>query len=168
MRCPICNKNDTKVMDSRLVTSENVIRRRRKCESCQKRFTTHEKINIQMPAIVKSDGRRENYQRNKIIQGIKMACQKRPVAIETIESLTTNIEKQIIENFAKEISTTEIGVFVMDQLYDIDKVAYIRFASIYWNYKNIDDFINNLKKSPSIMQASGIKSKSNIISKAIQ
>ncbi len=147
MRCTICNAPDTKVIDSRLLPEGTTIRRRRKCETCNQRFTTYEKIEIQMPVIVKSDGRRENYQSEKIIKGIKKACQKRPISMEQIDNLISETEKNILEIHKKEIDANIIGQMIMENIYKLDPVAYVRFASFYWNFDNIDDFIVNLQKN---------------------
>lgn len=147
MYCPLCMAPETKVIDSRLLTEGSSVRRRRKCESCHQRFTTYEKIEIQMPAIVKNDGRRENYIRDKVFYGIKKACHKRPISMEKIENIVEEIEKTLIEKNQKEISSVEIGKNAMSKLYVEDPVAYVRFASFYWNYEDVDDFVSSLQQN---------------------
>jgi len=147
MKCPFCNNNETKVIDSRLLKEGFSVRRRRKCESepCQRRFTTYESIEIQMPAVVKLDGRREPYKREKILLGLEKACQKRPISTDQIERVLDNIEKQILEITTKEISSKEIGNLVMMYLRNLDPVAYIRFASVYRKFQDVDEFVNDIK-----------------------
>jgi len=123
------------------------VRRRRKCEECDKRFTTYESHPQQLPALVKADGRRENYNREKIIQGLTKACQKRPVSHDQIHALIDSLEKHLGDLNLKEIKSEFIGNFVMEELYKLDPVSYVRFASFYWNFDNIDDFVTNLKKN---------------------
>ena len=147
MHCTICNAIDTKVIDSRLLMEGKTVRRRRKCEVCNKRFTTYEKIEINMPEIVKSDGRRESYRREKILNGVKKACQKRPISMNQIDDLIEKAEKKIIDNHDKEVSAAAIGQLVMESVYNLDPVAYVRFASFYWNFNNVDDFIIGLQKN---------------------
>jgi transcriptional repressor NrdR len=145
MRCPICKAPETKVIDSRLLLEGAAIRRRRKCEACQKRFTTYEEQQIQMPSIVKNDGRRENYTREKILTGIKKACHKRPIPTERIIEFIENLEKNLLEHNEKEVTTTAIGELVMEHLLRMDPVAYVRFASFYWNFQDVDDFVHSLQ-----------------------
>jgi len=145
MKCAVCNTQDTKVIDSRLLLDGAAIRRRRKCDNCSHRFTTYEKIEIILPDVVKNDGRRESFNREKILKGVKKACQKRPISVIEIDKLIESIEKEIIENHKNEVTTPEIGQLVMRKLHLIDPVAYVRFASFYWNFDNIDDFILGLK-----------------------
>ncbi len=145
MKCPYCDTNDTKVVDSRLLKEGLSVRRRRKCESCEKRFTTYETIEISMPNIVKLDGRREPYNREKIYGGIEKACQKRPISTEQVERIVENIEKNILEVSAKEVSTHDIGKIVMMYLRNLDPVAYIRFASVYRKFQDVEEFVNDIK-----------------------
>ncbi|MDD0853968.1 transcriptional regulator NrdR [Halobacteriovorax sp. GB3] len=146
MHCPVCNAQDTKVIDSRLLLEGQTIRRRRKCCNCDNRFTTYEKIQIQMPEIVKNDGRRENYNREKILKGLKKACQKRPITTKQINSLIDTVEREIISKYPDEAPANQIGKLTMSKLYELDPVSYVRFASFYWNYKNIESFISSLQK----------------------
>ncbi|MCK5073678.1 MAG: transcriptional repressor NrdR [Bacteriovoracaceae bacterium] len=145
MYCPICNAPETKVIDSRLLQEGDTVRRRRKCESCEKRFTTYESIHIQLPYIVKNDGRRENYKHEKIIKGLKKACHKRGISTDDITNIIKNVEKSLIEKGEKEVSANIVGEIVMENLYKLDPVSYVRFASFYWNYKDIDEFAEGLK-----------------------
>lgn len=147
MKCPFCNNSETKVIDSRLLKEGFSVRRRRKCEdeSCTRRFTTYESIEIQMPAVVKLDGRREAYRREKIFLGLEKACQKRPISTDQIERVLDNIEKQILDMASKEISSKEIGNLVMMYLRNLDPVAYIRFASVYRKFQDVEEFMNDIK-----------------------
>lgn len=147
MRCPACDAQDTKVIDSRLLLEGQTVRRRRKCESCDQRFTTYEKWQIQMPAIVKNDGRREAYNRDKILRGLKTACQKRPIATAQLDSLVDSVEKTLAEDFPKEASAKELGNLVMERLYQVDPVSYVRFASFYWHFKDIQGFVSSLQQN---------------------
>lgn len=147
MKCPSCQASDTKVIDSRPLLEGSTIRRRRKCDICQNRFTTHEKMQVQFPMIIKSDGRRENYNRDKILQGLKKACQKRPISIEKIDAMLGTLEKFFEESNLKEIAADKIGQNIMQQLLELDSVAYVRFASFYWNFEDIQSFIKELNKN---------------------
>lgn len=147
MKCPFCENSETKVIDSRLLKEGFSVRRRRKCENedCQRRFTTYESIEIQMPSVVKLDGRREPYKRDKIFTGLNKACQKRPISTDQIERVLDNIEKQIMEQATKEISSQDIGNLVMMYLRNLDPVAYIRFASVYRKFQDVEEFMNDIK-----------------------
>ncbi len=146
MKCPFCHAQDSKVLDSRLAQEENTIRRRRKCAECEKRFTTYEQIELDLPDVVKNDGRREPFQVEKIFMGIKKACQKRPVATAQIEEVLELIKQNILELNQKEVSSQQIGNLVMSALRHLDPVAYVRFASVYKTFKDIDEFVNDLKE----------------------
>ncbi len=145
MHCPKCSTTDTKVIDSRLILNGKTVRRRRQCESCEKRFTTYEKVEVQLPLVTKNHGRIENFNREKVLTSIKKACHKRPIDPKQINELTDQCEKYILENFEKEVASEKIGKFLMDKLLLSDPVAYVRFASFYWNYDNIDEFIKVLQ-----------------------
>ncbi len=145
MRCPFCDQSETKVVDSRLLKEGLSVRRRRKCESCEKRFTTYETIEISMPNIVKLDGRREPYNREKIYGGIEKACQKRPISTEQVERIVENIEKSIMDISVKEVSTKDIGKIVMMYLRNLDPVAYIRFASVYRKFQDVEEFVQDIQ-----------------------
>lgn len=146
MRCPFCSGTDSKVIDSRVSRDDNVIRRRRECESCERRFTTYERIEEILPLVVKKDGRREPYDRKKILVGVQKACEKRPVSVETIDRLVEKVEKRIQETGDREIPSTHIGETIMSELHDLDQVAYVRFASVYRSFKDLNEFMTELKE----------------------
>ena len=146
MKCPFCHETDNRVIDSRLSKDSNMIRRRRECERCNRRFTTYERVEEMMPLVVKKDGRRESYDRAKIINGLKRACEKRPVSINTIEAITDRIERALQERGEKEITSSVIGETVMRELHDTDPVAYVRFASVYRSFKDISEFMVELEE----------------------
>ncbi|APG25642.1 MAG: transcriptional regulator NrdR [Syntrophotalea acetylenica] len=145
MKCPFCGYADTRVIDSRLGKEGNSIRRRRECTQCERRFTTFERVEDMLPLIVKKDGRRQPFDRKKIIAGIQRACEKRPVSIATIEKIVDNLERQLQETGDREIESSVIGQAVMDALHDLDQVAYVRFASVYRQFKDINEFMAELK-----------------------
>ena len=145
MRCPFCAHPDDKVVDSRTIKEGELIRRRRECLSCTKRFTTYERIEEVPLMVAKKDGRREPFDRSKIVIGILKACEKRPVGIEQIEDMVDRIEKSINSSMEKEVSSEAIGLMVMDELRHLDEVAYVRFASVYRQFKDIDEFMDVLK-----------------------
>jgi transcriptional repressor NrdR len=145
MKCPFCHETDNRVIDSRLSKDSNMIRRRRECNRCSRRFTTYERVEEMMPLVVKKDGRRENYDRAKIINGLKRACEKRPVSIDTIEAIADRIERTLQEGGEKEITASVIGEALMRELHDIDQVAYVRFASVYRSFKDIGEFMAELE-----------------------
>ena len=146
MKCPFCNQENTRVIDSRPVPDNNSIRRRRQCDECGKRFTTYEKIETIPLTVIKKDQSREQYERRKIQGGITRACYKRPVSVERIESLMDEIETEVFNREEKEIPSALIGEIVMDKLKDLDAVAYVRFASVYREFKDVDTFMDELKK----------------------
>ncbi len=146
MKCPFCGDPESKVIDSRESKDGGMIRRRRECEVCHKRFTTYERIEEMLPVVVKKDGRREPYDRNKVITGLKKACEKRPISIETIERVANDIETELIEAGDPEISTSRIGEKVMEALKKLDDVAYVRFASVYRSFKDIGEFVDLIRK----------------------
>ena len=145
MKCPFCNQENTRVIDSRPVPDNNSIRRRRQCDECGKRFTTYEKIETIPLTVIKKDQSREQYDRRKIQDGITRACYKRPVPVEKIESLMDEIETEVFNREEKEIPSALIGEIVMDKLKDLDAVAYVRFASVYREFKDVDTFMDELK-----------------------
>jgi len=140
MRCPFCHSTQNKVIDSRPSREANAIRRRRECLNCQRRFTTYEQVEETMPLIVKKDERREPYQRAKLYEGIKKACEKRPVSIDVIEQFLDDLDGQ------RELPSTWIGERVMRQLRDWDEVAYVRFASVYRHFTDATDFMNEIRQ----------------------
>jgi len=146
MKCPFCGFADTKVIDSRLGKEGNNIRRRRECVDCERRFTTYERVEETLPLVVKKDGRREHFDRLKIIAGMQRACEKRPVSIATIEKVVDRMEVTLQESGEKEIEASRIGKAVMEALHDIDEVAYVRFASVYRQFKDINEFMAELKE----------------------
>nr|WP_296009100.1 transcriptional regulator NrdR [uncultured Blautia sp.] len=146
MKCPFCNQENTRVIDSRPVPDNNSIRRRRQCDECGKRFTTYEKIETIPLTVIKKDQSREQYERRKIQDGITRACYKRPVSVEKIESIMDEIETEVFNREEKEIPSSMIGEIVMDKLKDLDAVAYVRFASVYREFKDVDTFMDELRK----------------------
>lgn len=146
MKCPFCNQENTRVIDSRPVPDNNSIRRRRQCDECGKRFTTYEKIETIPLTVIKKDQSREQYERRKIQDGITRACYKRPVSVEKIESIMDEIETEVFNQEEKEIPSSMIGEIVMDKLKDLDAVAYVRFASVYREFKDVDTFMDELRK----------------------
>lgn len=146
MKCPYCNHEDTKVVDSRSVEDGLATRRRRECEKCHKRFTTFEKIEKSLLVVVKKDGSREPFDKNKIINGVMRACQKTKVTYEDVQNIAENIERGLSNTMEKEIKSTFIGSMIMDELKKIDKVAYVRFASVYREFQSVDTFIEEINK----------------------
>lgn len=144
MRCPFCEAKETKVLESRNQQEGLVVRRRRKCESCERRFTTYENIEIDMPMVLKNDGRREKYNKEKLADGIEKACQKRPISTTQIERIIQNVERAIMDISNKEVKSHEIGGLVMLYLKHLDPVAYVRFASVYFNFHDVDEFVSGL------------------------
>ena len=146
MKCPFCGCIDTKVLDSRPNEDRTTIRRRRECEKCKKRFTTYEKIETIPLIVIKKDNNRETYDRSKIERGILRACYKRPVSAERIEKLMDDIENEIFALGTSEIKSNIIGEIVMDKIKEVDQVAYVRFASVYREFKDVNTFIDEIKK----------------------
>jgi transcriptional repressor NrdR len=145
VKCPFCSDQENKVIDSRLSKEGQVIRRRRECLGCQRRFTTYERIEEIMPLVVKKDGRREAFDRQKIVNGLKAACQKRPVSAEQVEEIVEQVERKLQELGDREVSSTVIGEHVMKSLQSLDEVAYVRFASVYRSFQDIGEFMTELK-----------------------
>lgn len=146
MKCPYCDYFESKVIDSRPTDEGQAIRRRRECINCNKRFTTYEKIEEIPIIIVKKDGNRQAYDRNKLLNGILKSCEKRPVSISTIEQIVDDIEKNLSNSLEKEITSVAIGEMVMNKLKNVDEVAYVRFASVYRQFKDVNSFMEELKK----------------------
>lgn len=146
MKCPFCRDRESKVIDSRLSKEGDVIRRRRHCLHCSRRFTTYERAEEALPLVVKKDGRREIFDRMKIVAGLKRACEKRPVGIEAIEGLVERIERALQERGEKEVVSSVIGEAVMRELHVLDKVAYVRFASVYRSFQDIGEFMEELEQ----------------------
>jgi transcriptional repressor NrdR len=145
VKCPFCDDVEDKVVDSRMAKEGQVIRRRRECLACKRRYTTYERVEESLPMVVKKDGRREPFDRQKILSGLKKACEKRPVSTATIEAVTDRIEKHIQEMGETEIQSRTVGEEVMKELHQLDQVAYVRFASVYREFKDIDQFMDELK-----------------------
>ena len=146
MRCPYCNQDNTRVVDSRPVEETNSIRRRRLCDSCGRRFTTYENVETIPLTVIKKNLNREQYDRSKLINGVRRACYKRPIASDKLEAMIDAIEGDIFNAEDKEISSTKIGEIVMSHLKDLDSVAYVRFASVYREFKDVSTFMDELKK----------------------
>ena len=145
MKCPYCSSDDTRVVDSRAAEDNRAIRRRRECEACGRRFTTYEKVETLPLIVIKKDNNREQYDRSKIEAGVLRACHKRPVSAKEVQMLVDAVEKEIFGLEEREIPTTVIGECVMDRLKGLDPVAYVRFASVYREFKDINTFMNELK-----------------------
>ena len=146
MKCPFCGNEDTRVIDSRPSDDNSTIRRRRQCDSCNKRFTTYEKVETIPLVVIKKDQTRETYDRSKIESGVFRSCQKRPVPVEEINACVEDIENAIFNKGVKEISSSEIGEIVMERLKELDQVAYVRFASVYREFKDVNTFKDELEK----------------------
>ncbi|MFZ5468981.1 MAG: transcriptional regulator NrdR [Myxococcota bacterium] len=145
MRCPFCRDPENKVIDSRESHEGAVIRRRRECLECKRRFTTYERVEELNPLVVKKDGRREAFDRDKLLAGLKKACEKRPVSVDQLEAVVTGIERRLQEMGEKEVPSTVIGEEVMRRLPELDEVAYVRFASVYRSFRDIAEFMSELK-----------------------
>ena len=145
MKCPFCQTTETKVVDSRLSRDGEAIRRRRECQGCGRRFTTYERVEETELHVVKKDGRREPFDRNKVIQGMLKACEKRPVSVELIEEYVASLERELQETGEREVESRLIGEMVMNKLYEVDEVAYVRFASVYRSFKDVNQFMDELR-----------------------
>ena len=145
MKCPSCSNLENKVIDSRLNKEGNSTRRRRECLSCGERFTTYERIEKTLPFLIKQDGRREEFDREKVLSGIKKACQKRPISIQQMEALVDRVEQYCQERGEKEMSAVVVGEKVVQELYQLDDIAYVRFASVYRSFKDVNEFMVELK-----------------------
>ncbi len=146
MRCPFCQKMDDRVIDSRLSKEGDMIRRRRECSHCQRRFTTYERVEETLPLVIKKDGRRETFDRGKILAGLQRACEKRPIGVEVLEKLIDRIEQRLQDTGEKEVHSREIGEQIMQELQNLDEVAYVRFASVYRSFKDVNEFMNEVKE----------------------
>jgi transcriptional repressor NrdR len=146
VKCPFCGHTESSVVDSRVSTTGELTRRRRSCEACQRRFTTYERVDEILPSVVKKDGRRERFDRHKLINGLRIACNKRPVSVEQIDSIADAVERDIQDREEKEIASAVIGEKVMARLREVDEVAYVRFASVYRSFRDIDEFLAELGK----------------------
>jgi transcriptional repressor NrdR len=146
LRCPFCGNHGSRVLDSRPVHEGRAIRRRRECEKCEQRFTTFEMIEEQPLIVIKKDGSREEFSREKLLRGLIRACEKRPVPLAKLEDLVVDIERKLRQGGAAEVPSKEIGEMVMERLVDIDEVSYVRFASVYRQFKDINVFVNELEE----------------------
>lgn len=146
MRCPYCNEDDSRVVDSRSNEDSSITRRRRECIACKRRFTTYERLEERPFLVIKKGGAREPFNREKIIKGITRACEKRPISMDEIELLVTDIEKELRNNFDREVGSVEIGEMIMDRLQKIDDVAYVRFASVYRQFTDVNGFIKTIEQ----------------------
>jgi transcriptional repressor NrdR len=144
MRCPFCAEQEDRVVDSRVNRDGLMIRRRRECLGCQRRYTTYERVEEILPAVVKKDGRREPFDRSKILHGLKKACEKRPVPVAVLEDIADRVEKRVQEMGEPEVASRVIGEEVMTQLHHVDQVAYVRFASVYREFKDVTQFLDEL------------------------
>jgi len=153
MKCPFCGGLESKVMDSRVSREGSAIRRRRECLACGRRFTTYEYIEEILPTVVKKDDRREPFDRNKIRMGIRKACEKRPISMDTIESLVTEVERFCQDYSGEEIRSSMIGEKIMQVLKELDGVAYVRFASVYRQFRDVNDFLEELKDLQDLKRA---------------
>ena len=145
MKCPYCGQHDSRVIDSRISKDNTITRRRRACSSCQRRFTTYERIELMLPMLIKKDGRRESWDRGKIIAGLEKACEKLAVSMAEIDSFVDAIEQKLQDYGGKEISTSQVGEWVMEALPTLNEVAYVRFASVYRQFKDVNEFMEELK-----------------------
>ena len=145
MKCPYCGHLDNKVIDSRLNKENTITRRRRSCLDCNQRFTTYERLEVMMPVLVKKDGRREAWDRQKMVAGLEKACEKRPVSCDDIDAFVDEIEKKLQDLGLKEVACQVIGEWVMEGLPVLDEVAYVRFASVYRQFKDVSEFVDELK-----------------------
>jgi len=146
MKCPYCGSEDTRVTDSRPVDENNSIRRRRQCDACGKRFTTYEKIEMIPLVVIKKDNTRQQYDRSKIEAGVMRACYKRPIPVDEVKKMIDHVETELFNKGTGEVESSEIGEMVMDGLKDLDPVAYVRFASVYREFKDVGTFMDELKK----------------------
>ena len=146
MKCPFCNEDNTRVVDSRPADDNSSIRRRRMCDACGKRFTTYEKVETIPLVVIKKDRSREEYERSKIEAGVMRACYKRPIPVQKINELVDSVETELFNREEREIESKDIGEIVMDRLKDLEAVAYVRFASVYREFKDVNTFMDELKK----------------------
>ena len=159
MRCPFCQHNDSRVLDSRTSDGDSVVRRRRECPECGRRFTTYERPGEVRVSVIKKDGRREPFDREKLILGMAKACEKRPISREQIEQSADVVERQVRDELAEEVAASVVGALVMAQLRDLDEVAYVRFASVYKEFRDADSFLKEVeslvRKSPTAAAGDG-------------
>ncbi|MCI5159892.1 MAG: transcriptional repressor NrdR [Candidatus Electrothrix sp. AUS1_2] len=146
MKCPYCGQLENRVIDSRLNKEKTITRRRRHCDACDQRFTTYERIEMMLPMLVKKDGRREAWDRGKMIHGLEKACEKRPVSPEEIDRFVDGIEHRLQDTGGKEMTTSQLGEWIIEALPELDEVAYVRFASVYRQFKDVNEFVAELKQ----------------------
>ena len=146
MRCPFCRNMDDRVIDSRLSKDGDLIRRRRECAHCQRRFTTYERVEETLPLVIKKDGRRELFDRGKILTGLQKACEKRPISVTILEKLIERIEQRLQDSGEREVLSREIGEQIMLELQNLDEIAYVRFASVYRSFKDVNEFMSEVKE----------------------
>jgi transcriptional repressor NrdR len=146
MQCPYCNETDCRVVDSRLVSEGAVTWRRRECENCKRRFTTYERLENSLPTVVKKNGQREAFNREKLLRSLQVACNKRPVSIDVLDDVASQVERKLSEGGHREVSSQAIGLAVMEALKRIDEVAYVRFASVYKSFRDIDAFMTEMSQ----------------------
>ncbi len=146
MRCPFCQHMDDRVIDSRLSKDGDMIRRRRECAHCLRRFTTYERVEETLPLVIKKDGRREPFDRAKILAGLQRACEKRPISVTVLEKLVDRIEQHLQESGEREVYSRDIGEQIMQELQSLDEVAYVRFASVYRSFRDVNEFMNEVKE----------------------
>jgi len=146
MRCPYCGTLDNRVIDSRLSQAGEVTRRRRECESCGRRYTTYERVEQMTPLIIKNDGRRQPYDRNKLLAGLRRACVKRPISAEALERLLSQVERWMADSGEQEISSSKLGERVLVELRELDQVAYVRFASVYRDFQDLGEFLDEFTR----------------------
>jgi transcriptional repressor NrdR len=145
MKCPYCGDLENKVVDSRLNKDYTITRRRRACDACGQRFTTYERLEVMLPMLIKKDGRREAWDRHKVVEGLQKACEKRPVSMEELDGFVDSLERKLQDLGEREVPSTQIGEWVMEGLSRIDEVAYVRFASVYRQFKDLNEFMDELK-----------------------
>ena len=146
MQCPYCNQTDCRVVDSRLVSEGAVTWRRRECENCKRRFTTYERLENSLPTVVKKNGQREAFSREKLLRSLQVACNKRPVSVDVLDEVASQVERRLGEGGHREVSSQAIGLAVMEALKRIDEVAYVRFASVYKSFRDIDAFMAEMSQ----------------------
>lgn len=146
MKCPACGKDDDKVLESRTIGDGSAVRRRRECNDCKARFTSYERVEEKPFVVIKKDNSRQQYSREKMLSGIRKACEKRPVSTDEIEQIADEVEKYLYSEYGKEVTTVKIGEIIMDKLQKIDKIAYVRFASVYRQFDTVADFVKEIKK----------------------
>lgn len=145
MKCPYCGELENKVVDSRLNKDYTITRRRRACDACGQRFTTYERLEVMLPMLIKKDGRREAWDRRKVVEGLQKACEKRPVSMEELDGFVDSLERRLQDLGEREVSSNQVGEWVMEGLSRIDEVAYVRFASVYRQFKDLNEFMDELK-----------------------